>query len=76
MNGQICEKYDYAVTTGPTTTVWAVSTIAALHSLHSLWSNYEFQRSMFGTIVGSLHEFLFAKYKMKYFYNIFKLVTY
>jgi len=34
-------KNDYAVTTGPTTTVWAVSTIAAIDSL---WSNYEFQR--------------------------------
>jgi len=33
----------YAVTTGPNATVWAVSATSSLDSLHSLWSNYEFQ---------------------------------
>ena len=41
VDGQVWEKYDYAVTAGPNTTVWSVSTTA---SLDSLWSNYEFQR--------------------------------
>ena len=44
MDGKVWEKYDHAITTGPTTKVWAVSTIAALNSLHSLWGHYEFQR--------------------------------
>ena len=74
MDGQVWEKYDYAVTR-PKTTVWAVSSTASLNSLHSLWSSYVFQRSVKCLLytVGSLHEFLFAKYKMKYFIQYFQI---